>query len=274
VTPLFDGYVAVDWSASSTPKTGRDSIWYCVLGEQPRNPATRAQATAELRRILRARAAEGRKVLVGFDFPYGYPCGFAEFAAPGGGPPWRRVWDLLSALVVDDDRNRNNRFEVAARLNRGAGAFWGCPASHECDTLTAKRTMSFPAHGLAELRGVERRTRGVQSVWKLGGAGSVGSQTLLGIPRVASLRDDPQLAPASAVWPFESGFVVPEATIVHVEIWPRLAPPAAHPVRDAAQVAGVVEHWRRLDAAGTLATLFTPPAAPPCARDEEGWIFG
>ncbi|MCE3289702.1 MAG: cobalamin biosynthesis protein CbiG, partial [Caulobacter sp.] len=27
---LFDAFVMVDWSASSTPKTGRDSIWIGV----------------------------------------------------------------------------------------------------------------------------------------------------------------------------------------------------------------------------------------------------
>ena len=26
-SPLFDGYLIVDWSASSSPKRGKDSIW-------------------------------------------------------------------------------------------------------------------------------------------------------------------------------------------------------------------------------------------------------
>lgn len=29
---LFDGYVAVDWSASSVPKRGENSIWLAVGG--------------------------------------------------------------------------------------------------------------------------------------------------------------------------------------------------------------------------------------------------
>ena len=28
---LFDRYVVVDWSANSTPKTGKDAIWSCVF---------------------------------------------------------------------------------------------------------------------------------------------------------------------------------------------------------------------------------------------------
>jgi hypothetical protein len=38
------------------------------------------------------------------------------------------------------------------------------------------------------------------------GHGSVGSQTLAGIPRVHELRFDPEFAARSAVWPFETGW--------------------------------------------------------------------
>ena len=30
--PEFDAYLMVDWSASSRPVTGADSIWYCLAG--------------------------------------------------------------------------------------------------------------------------------------------------------------------------------------------------------------------------------------------------
>ena len=29
--PEFDAYLMVDWSASSRPVTGADSIWYCLV---------------------------------------------------------------------------------------------------------------------------------------------------------------------------------------------------------------------------------------------------
>lgn len=277
MTRLFDDYVAVDWSASSVPKRGKDSIWICASGTDPVNPATRAEATAQVRAILRRAVADGRRVLVGFDFPYGYPAGFADLAAPGDGPPWRRIWDLLTARIEDDDRNASNHFEVAAELNRttgGAGPFWGCPASRRQSGLTSRRTCAFPYAGLSELREVDRRTRGVQSVWKLYGAGSVGSQALVGIPRVASLRDDGALVDVSRVWPFETGFTLPSARVVHVEIWPGLAPVAHHEVRDAGQVMGVVTRWSELDAAGALAPLFAPARPAAVAVAEEGWILG
>jgi hypothetical protein len=264
---IFDSYIALDWSASSVPKHGRDSIWLCDAGREPENPSTRAEATARVRELL----LRGGRTLVGFDFPFGYPRGFADLVAPGPQPAWRRVWNLLRERIRDDDRNANNRFEVAASLNGGTGPFWGCPTSRRQTTLTSKRTCTYPHRGLAEWREVDRRTRGVQSVWKLYGAGSVGSQALTGIPRVAALRDE--LVDAR-VWPFETGFAVPDARVVFVEIWPGLVPPERHAVRDAGQVAGVVRAWAERDADGRLAELFAPADAPTHAAHEEGWIFG
>ena len=264
----FDAYLVVDWSASSIPNRGGDSIWLCKDGSSPENPNTRDEATQRVRELLERLVADGKRVLVGFDFPYGYPRGFADLVAPGAGPPWRRTWDALVARIRDDEQNVNNRFEVAAELNVDGGPFWGCPGGQARDGLTVKRGISFPHRGLQEFRVVEHAVRGIQSVWKLGGVGSVGSQALLGIPRVASLRDDPELASLSAVWPFER---TAEAQIVHVEIWPGLVEPTAHAIRDAGQVEALVGHWARLDDAGRLGPLFE---VPPSASSEEGWIFG
>src|SRR4051812_15632108 len=217
--PLFDAYVAVDWSGANERRTGKDSIWLCVHGDRPENAPTRAEATERVRAILRGLVRDGRRVLVGFDFPYGYLRGFADAVAPGHGPPWRRVWEELRRLVDDDGRNRSNRFDAAAGLNARleAPAFWGWPHASLPGTKP-------PAPPLPELRANERALRARRlypnSVWQLAGNGSVGSQALVGIPRVRSLRDDPDLAAVSAVWPFETGFAVPDAEVVHAEIWP------------------------------------------------------
>jgi hypothetical protein len=263
---LFDAYLAVDWSASSSPKRGRDSIWLCRHGSPPENPSTRREATHRVRELLEQLVADGKRVLVGFDFPYGYPQGFADLVAPGDRPPWRRTWDALVRRIRDDERNRNNRFEVAAALNVDGGPFWGCPGGQVRDGLTMRRGISFPHSGLQEFRAVERAVPGVQSAWKLYGAGSVGSQALLGIPRVAALRD--ALSRVSAVWPFEP---TRDVQVVHVEIWPGLVEPTARPIRDAGQVEALVGGWARLDEVGRLGALFEVPSS---SSTEEGWIFG
>jgi len=133
----FDHYLIVDWSAANQPKTGRDSIWVCHRGpdgERCENPATRHAAAILLSEIIAGIAARGERAVVGFDFPFGYPEGFASRLGLTG-PPWRAVWGELAQLIEDDDRNRSNRFAVGALLNRrvsnGAFPFWGCPPRYQ-----------------------------------------------------------------------------------------------------------------------------------------------
>ena len=88
---------------------------------------TRGAAVEWLAGCLAAERAAGRRVLVGFDFPFGYPAGFAE--AVTGEPRALALWAHLASLLRDDPAtNANNRFEVAAALNAarpGPGPFWG-----------------------------------------------------------------------------------------------------------------------------------------------------
>jgi hypothetical protein len=295
---LFDRYLMVDWSASNVPKRGKDSIWIRSLGvvddryDLIENPRTRTAARERVRAELCASVARRERVLVGFDFPYGYPRGLAE-ALGLSGLPWRAIWRYLSAAITDGPGNVNNRFEVASELNRRlvTHAYWGCPHGRELEYLSPRKDevrYSFAADdvGLPEWREAELalRARGIhpQAVWKLLGAGSVGSQALVGIPVVAALRDDPDLQPFSSVWPFETRLPELESgrpTIVHVEIWPSIVDvgPAmlrdanAGKVRDQVQVEELALYLRARDEEGLLPDLFA--AASPAAA-EEGWIFG
>src|SRR5260370_40596742 len=148
--PEFDAYLMVDWSARSRPVKGADSIWYalvtrsdngCSLTELE-NPGTRGNAVAEIRQLLRLMIKRERRVLVGFDFPFGYPSGFA--AALGlSGTPWRVIWDEITKRVTDRNDNSNNRFEVAAEFNRrvtgGCHPFWGCPENRASSNMSCTK---------------------------------------------------------------------------------------------------------------------------------------
>lgn len=126
----------------------------------------------------------------------------------------------------------------------------------------------------------------MQSVWKLFTTGSVGSQMLVGIPRLEALRADARLRSVSRVWPFETGFgpAVGAARgpfVLHAEVWPSLVPcpDGGHPVKDARQVLALARWLAARDAAGGLAPLLDRPAgldgdALRACRDEEGWILG
>lgn len=293
--PAFDAYVMVDWSASSKPKTGPDSIWWvaqewvdgALVSQGARNPSTRALAEHELRSYLRAAVAAGKSVLGGFDFPYGYPGGFAR-ALGLRGAPWRATWERVSSLIRDEQaRGENNRFLVAGQLNQNlgrSGPFWGHPAGRVVPGLTPTKPPPHPL--LPEFRVTERATRGPKSAWQLSGAGSVGGQVLLGLPTLLRLIGDEALAPVSQVWPFETGPLLPErkqgeARIVHAEIYPSLLPvhPAPGQVKDEAQVIGLARWFAEKDASEELPDYFGAPWRRSSSErsrilEEEGWILG
>jgi hypothetical protein len=283
---MFDTFAMVDWSAANQPKQGRDSIWICWHapdGERLANPETRHKAKALLADWLAAARANDERVLVGFDFPFGYPAGFAARLGLTG-PPWRAIWDEIARLIEDREDNRNNRFEVGAALNRRVSGeqfpFWGCPAGAAGRYLAPTR----PAYekGLAENRLIDTWMVGAQPCWKLFYTGSVGGQVLTGIPVARALRDDPRWADRARVWPFETGLGIgDDARVVFAEIWPSWwqARSELGPPNDKAQVRTVARFLAERDGAGELAALFAgDPGLSPSDRrrieTEEAWTLG
>jgi hypothetical protein len=293
----FDIYWIVDWSARNEPCSGKDRLWAARLwwdnGEarlRADNYSTRAAFEAEARRALSQEFAEAR-VLLGFDFPFGYPRGFAR-ALGAGEPSWWSTWEAIASRVVDTPGNASNRFDVAAELNRlvtgRLGPFYGVPrklvASYaERLSPRAEGFFTFPLEtlsgaALAQQRAVDHRARTVSSPWFLfGGANSVGSQALTGIPVVYRLRKSLQTA---RVWPFETGPRLPpreEARVVLCEVYPSLgftADATDAAVRDEQQVRTTAQRFAALDASAQLSPLFSAPAGHEAALVEEGWILG
>lgn len=282
----FDRIVVVDWSANSTPKTGKDSIWFaeldCVTSTiRTLNISTRSAAVD---RLVEAATAPGR-CLVAVDFSLGFPAGTAD-ALGLAGIPWAATWGLLTSMIDDDDANVNNRFEVASALNErispGPGPFWGCHRSKATDRLTSTKV---PCDPLPEWRTVEVELRAAGkrpfSVWQLLGAGAVGSQTLLGVPAMSRVVERvTAVGRAVDVWPFTSGLEIPSSDTVLVEIWPALvalpdvaADAGVAGVRDERQVVAVARHLARID----LEISFAPGVSDDVRNlvvAEEGWVLG
>jgi len=295
VKRLFNAYVMVDWSGASKPTTGADSIWIGVVKRDVRfrlafeafNIATRAEAEKKLATLLGDFKRRGEKALLGFDFPLGYPRGLAPALKLPGEAPWLAVWTEIDRLVKDRPDNTNNRFSVAANLNRrlteSPFPFWGCPPKDAQTTLLATRARPHGDGDLPEFRHTEIAAKGASSVWKVYYPGSVGGQAILGIPAVKRLR----AAHAAKVWPFETGWKALEAhdlegaDVLIAEIYPSIFPLAPQPgePKDQAQVRAAAEHFARLDETGRLGEVFAPPkgvsdrAASEVER-EEGWILG
>lgn len=274
---LFYRYVAVNWSASSSPARGPNSIWIASCGAgrpvELANPATRQETMDYIQMLLDTATAESARLLCGFDFSFGYPGGTAQMLA--GHEGWEAVWTRIAEIVRDEPGNRNNRFEAAAQLNRafdGEGPFWGRHQSWNIEGLSHKRTQGGWGQNLPpRLRYAEEKVPRAQEVWKLWGAGSIGGQVLTGIARLQELRhirDDVQ------IWPFEtlgegSGHVL-------AEIYPSMIDPCpGDEVLDARQVKAVAEALRGLDRRGELEQyLQEPDRMPVQVRHEEGAILG
>ena len=283
MSPLFDGYVAIDWSASAkpTPEGNREnSIWIATLirglARPLQYPNTRHNAMVNIVALLREAKIAGYRLLCGFDFAFGYPEGTARMLTGLNDANWEHVWNLIEHEITDSETNRNDRFCAAARLNEavrnnvhvgGEGPFWGNGLKRDIAGLP--RTMPHDRWGEnlpPYRRHVERLFPG-ESVWQLSGRGVVGSQALLGIARLNALRrdcDDVQ------IWPFQT--LGKGRCHVFAEIYPSLIEPAqGNGVLDARQVQAVAARLQALDAEETLAErLRAPENMPASVCDEEG----
>lgn len=274
----FDRVIVADWSASSTRSPAApsaDAIWLGsidALGASSTYHRSRASAEAALSQAIDTALAAGESLLIGCDFPMGYPKGFA--ARLTGIAHARAVWGWLADHIQDSPDNRNNRFQIAEQINRkfataaSKGPFWGRPAALNLPELPATKAISYAALRLCERRAVETIVPRAQPVWKLYTTGAAGSQGLMGQPMINRLSQHPDVA----VWPFDRA-----AQITLAEVYPSLiaaavtaavtADPAA--IKDEAQVRLLARALFTLSLQDRLAPLLD---APSCA--EEGWILG
>lgn len=292
VQPLFDRIIVAAWSDASAPTRGDDSIWRAsfdvATGEiNCVNHATRHLATKALVDELNETA--GQRIFLGFDFPLGFPSGYAErLLQPGA--TWRSVWTAIDEAVDDSDDNANNKYDAGAALNARAGMspgpFWGCPLDADHGSVLPTRPETFA--GLAEFRLAEQRlaAKGVRTpaVWQLHGAGATGGRTLLGLPLVRELAERSGLAKRVRLWPYETGCTATPTrgagdAIVIGEVWPWSfdLDPRAHALPDAALAISTGLHLIRLDRLGELGALFDPSLDPQellVVERQEGWILG
>jgi len=265
----FDSFAMVDWSSGNDtgPRPRKDAIWACVVrkgqAEEPIYIRNRDLAEQWLYDLIATEISAGRRLCLGFDFPFGYPKGFA--AALTGSDDPLRVWDWLEQRI-EDTPNANNRFDLAGEINRrfgGKGPFWFNGLQRRIDGLPKDKSdyhNPFPERRVVELAS---EAKGTFTCWQMGGAGAVGGQVMTGLSVLARLRR--AFAGKVAVWPFEAL----DTPVAFVEIWPSLTLGAAPEgrIKDAWQVEQVA-----LSLAGMpvedLAQQLNVTAA------EEGWILG
>lgn len=277
---LFDTFAVVDWSAKAGPSPQRpspDAIWLGVARQgTPSEPLyfrTRQAAENHLSSLIAEETAANRRLLLTFDFPFGYPKGFAR-ALTGSADPLA-VWNWIAEQIEDNQEaeQSNNRFDVAEMMNRkfqNAGPFWG--KSHRnrwSDVPYDKQEISYDRFKFDEKRKCDLVAGASSSCFQLFFNPTVGSQMLMGLPTLNRLRTRPGVT----VWPFEAHH---NANVVLAEIWPGLIEDAVREdaedaIRDAVQVTRLALALSRL-APDCLERMLTD--LPDEAREEEAWILG
>ena len=218
--------LVVDWSANSKPKTGADSIWIGDAVGNRVNPPTRLEAIRFLKDVVE-RGGDKKKWLIAFDFSFCVP-GWSGVGEDGVPTFWKEVcdcflpeskWNPQWESKTFDFKNESAalRWKVANDLNRAVfnqKKFWGCPKDLEkgLDDLSSKK---------GDRKGVSDEKRstdsnGAKSPWQLLGAGSVGSQMLMGICHLQRWRKDEEWSDKISVWPFENS----RKQIVFAETFP------------------------------------------------------
>ncbi|HBS48943.1 MAG TPA: hypothetical protein DEA05_02095 [Rhodobacteraceae bacterium] len=271
----FDTVLVVDWSAGrrSPPRPSSDAIWMGTaragLAQEPVYLRSRIEAEAWLSEFFAHERAAGRRVLTGFDFPFGYPQGFARTVTGSDDP--LALWTWLEARISDDARGVNNRFEVAEAINArfaGPGPFWGKTHFDRWPGIPYRKAgIVFDA--VPEWRACDRAARAASSCFQLAFPPTVGSQALMGLPVLERLRR----LPGVAVWPFQDWTAAP---VVLAEIWPGLIEPAVK----ARMTPGAIRDREQVRALSLALARMTPEALEDMLRDtapeaaEEAWVLG
>ncbi len=278
--PLFQGYIAVDWSVAATPGQDENSIWIASLlpGEevQLENPRCRTGAMVRIEQLLDEANDRGHRLLCGFDFAFGYPVGTAQMMT--GHDNWEAVWELIAEFIEDDIDNQpnlNNRFEAAAVLNDafpGEGPFWGLPNGWQINGLLPTGPDGWGERLPPEHRYADQAVPAAQTVWHLFGPGTVGSQALMGIKRLQELRHLRQNRNDVHVWPFQT--LGEGRHHVLAEIYPSLIlPMPGNEVLDRRQMHAAALRLRDLDAEGHLVQRLHAPERMPEAVQREEALF-
>ncbi|MEM9065706.1 MAG: hypothetical protein AAGB51_09490 [Planctomycetota bacterium] len=266
----FEFVITCDWSAAigRKPNPCEDRCWIAWGTRDDRSEPmycpTRLEAEQRIIELLTG-PARGLRSLVGFDFAIGYPT-----ATDGSHvlPTGRELCAMLAERITDDASGNNNRFQVAQSLNAeikaktgdSCGPFWGRPRELDLPDLPPTRPSNTSIEKLRPTEVAARKaTRSKpKSPWQLTGAGSVGSQSLVGLPVVHRLLMHEGLRQRASLWPFEE-----PSDITISEIYPSLFPERSpsYWYRDARQV---------VDARDAILTL----AMPDRPDASEGWIYG
>lgn len=186
--------MAVDWSGRASG--ARKSIWVAEVAEAGLIFLENGRTRSEVAELVIERAITDRRFAVGFDFAFSFPAWFLE---RHGFESVRQLWAAAELLGEQ-------------WLQECLPPFWGRPGKRKPD-LGGREHFRSTDVAAEPIGGVRPK-----SVFQVGGAGSVGTGSIRGMPILSTLSKA-----GFSIWPFDhAGW--PRV----VEIYPRALTGAVH----------------------------------------------
>jgi len=227
--------VAVDWSGDKGPGQ-RKKIWAGVWTATDASLKTgkvtleNGRTRMELMEWLVEMARETPRMVVGFDFSFGFPAWFMRELGIGAAPEfWRLVANGQGEKWLHKDCE-DGRFWGRAgsgRHGKKPAEFCGEHAHRmlrRAETLLKVRAEITDPLAAARIAGIAPK-----SVFQIGGAGAVGTASLRGMPGLLMLREA-----GFRIWPYDAPSVKKPMV---VEIYTRLMTGAVNKSSEAARTA-------------------------------------
>ncbi|MEO6805297.1 MAG: hypothetical protein ABI286_06105 [Edaphobacter sp.] len=207
--------VAVDWSGDKGPGQ-RKKIWAGVwTAATGRVTLESGRTREELFAWLVELAGETPRMVVGFDFSFGFPAWFMEELGIASAPEfWRVVAEGQGERWLHEDCEDGRFWGRAGSRRHGKKPeeFCGEHAHRmlrRAETVLKVRAEMTDPLAVARIAGIAPK-----SVFQIGGAGAVGTASLRGMPGLLVLR-----SAGFKVWPFDAPSVKKPMV---VEIYTRL----------------------------------------------------
>jgi hypothetical protein len=226
--------VAVDWSGRVDAAGQRRHIWAGIWtasadGGQVTLEAGRTRE--ELAAWLMEMAQETPRMVVGFDFTFGFPAWFMEELGIASAPAfWQVVADGQGERWLHEDCEDGRFWGRAGSRRHGKKPeeFCGEHAHRmlrRAETVLKVRAEMTDPLQMAKIAGIAPK-----SVFQIGGAGSVGTASLRGMPGLLVLRSS-----GFKIWPFDKPEL--KKTPMVVEIYTRLMTGAVNKSSEVARTA-------------------------------------
>lgn len=241
--PAYEWFMGVKWSGAAATKDAAKSIWVAVVRDGRLEALKTGIGRGDATKFIDIARQNDEPALAGIDFGFSVPRWYLESHGMSSAPElWAEMADLQAKLGPETQWPR--------ALDE---PFWG----------PLIRTRPELPRGRSWFRATEETARALtgavpKSVFQLAGAGSVGGQSVRGMPQLQYLRKQ-----GWHIWPFDAPG---HHTIVEVfprALWQALTDPAHHASADETRDAlvGNLCDALQVDDPGDRATLANEHAA-------------